>query len=178
MAGEYFFPKESFMDCSDKCKNVENMNPSKDWSFLWIGDPVLEEEKDVFEADSHSWSQEVWVLLLHLSGFSSSLRCDQEHGAATALTEIFFFLPGKWGIVILLWVLHIPWEVLKSSVHTWRVAAPSRDAPPGRAVRPVSVKVSLCLARCVKHNSSLSTPDSWPGTSFCPLPVIWPLCQW
>lgn len=25
---EYFFPKESLMDCSDKCKNTENMNPA------------------------------------------------------------------------------------------------------------------------------------------------------
>lgn len=75
----------------------------KEWSFLWIGDPVLEEEEeDVFEADSHGWSQEVWVLLPHLSGFSCSLRYDQERGAATSLTEIFFFSFGQWGMVILL----------------------------------------------------------------------------
>lgn len=57
-----------------------------------------------------------------------------------------------------LWVLHIPWEVLKSSVHPWRVAAPSRDAPPGRAARPVAVKVSP-----VWHTVSNTTPPflSW-----------------
>lgn len=88
------------MDCSDKCKNMESMNHAKEWSFLWVGDPVLE-EGDVFEADSHGWSQEVWVLLPHLSGFSCSIRCDQGHGAAAALTEIFFSV-GEWGILILL----------------------------------------------------------------------------
>lgn len=79
------------------------MNHAKEWSFLWIGDPVEEEEEegDVSEADSHGWSQEVWVLLPHLSGFSCSIRCDQGHGAAATLTGIFFSI-GKWGIVILL----------------------------------------------------------------------------
>lgn len=81
---------------------MKNMNHTKEWSFLGISDPVLEEEEgDVLEADSHGWSQEVCFLLPHLSGFSCSIRCDQGHGAAATLTEIFFSI-GKWEIVILL----------------------------------------------------------------------------
>lgn len=79
-----------------------------------------------------------------------------------------------------LWDLLVHQEVLNSAVHAWRVAAPSRDAPPGRGVRPVPVKVSLCLACCVKHSSSLPTPDFWPETNSCPVAMIWqiwPLAQ-
>lgn len=80
------------MERSDKCKGTENMNPAKEWSFLWMGYAVSGgEEEDMFGADSHSWIQEVWALFPHLSGFSCHLKHDQENDAATTLTEIFFF---------------------------------------------------------------------------------------
>lgn len=65
--------------------------PAKEWSFLWIGYAVLEEEEGVFGADSRGWSQGVWDLFPHLSGFSFHQKHDQEHDAATTVTEIFFF---------------------------------------------------------------------------------------
>lgn len=83
-----FLPRRDVMECSDKCKGMENMNPAKEWSFLWISYAVLEEEEeDAFGTDSHGWSQEVWALFQHPSGFSCHWRHDQEHDA-----EIFFFL--------------------------------------------------------------------------------------
>lgn len=38
-------------------------------------------------------------------------------------------------------VPYVHWEGLKAAAHAWRIAAASRDAPPGRRVGPVSVKV-------------------------------------
>lgn len=148
--GEYFFPEESFMGCSHKCKN-KDVNHTKKWSFLWIGDPVLEEE-DVFEADSHVWSQEV------LSFSSTSLRLlmfPQVWSRAWCSYNLNWDFLLSWKVEdsnSALWVLYFSWEVLKSS-ETWRVAAPSRDAPPGRAVRPVSVKVSLCQTQLLPFHS-------------------------
>lgn len=136
------------------------MNPVKEWSFLWICGPVLEEE-DVFEADSHGWSQEVWVHP-HLSGFSCSLRCDQEHGAATTSTEIFFFSAGKWRIVILLL------EFFTFLGRCW-----SLQCTPGELLLPAEM---LPLAGqpgqwlwCVQHNSSLPLLISGLG----PIPAPW-----
>lgn len=134
------------------------------------------------------WSWFTWLESGSLSSSPTSLRLlmfpqvRSRAWCAYNLNWDFLLLSWKVGDSnSALWVLHIAWEVLKSSVHTWRVAAPSRDAPPGRAVRTVSVKVSLCLACCVKHNSSLSSPNFWPGTNSFPLAMIWqiwPLSQW
>lgn len=133
------------------------------------------------------WSWFTWLESGSLSSSPTSLRLLMFHQVwsrawCSCNLNWDFLLSWKVGDSnSALWVLYIPWEVLKSSVHAWRVAAPSRDAPPGRAVRPASVKVSLCLAHCVKHNFFLSMPDFWPGTNSCPLAMvwqIWSLSQW
>jgi len=53
------------MECSDKCKGLESMNPAKEWSCLRIDYAVLEEE-DAFGADSLGWSRKS-ELFSHMS---------------------------------------------------------------------------------------------------------------
>lgn len=159
------------MDCSDKCKNTENMNPAKEWSFLWIGDPVLEEEEHVFEADSHGWSQKVWVLLPHLSGFSCSLRYDQEHGAATSLTEIFFSV-GQWGMVILLF------EIFTFIGRCWSLQCTLGELLLQAEMLHLAGESGQCLWKspCVWHAvSNTAPPFPLLISGLRPIPALW---QW
>lgn len=169
------------MECSDKCKGMENMNPPKEWSFLWISYALLkEEEEDVFGADSHGWSQEVWALSPHLS---CHRRHDQEHDAATTLTEIFFFWVGKWGIVILLFEFPMfigrGWR-LQRTLGEWLL--------PAEELHPAG-ESGQCLwkSRCVWQAASNRAPSpscSWslaweqPSCLRAVIWWIWPPSRW